>query len=151
MDLSTVFQLGLLLILAALAGYAIPALIQMRRTAKAMEDMVNDVRPRLVAATANLDSVLGRTDRVMEGLESGAIGVANTLASVKSFVGNLKLPLKGIKRGPASMAALANFVSGALQAWSAFSAERGSRARRGADGGTKSESGDFSGGTGNVR
>lgn len=118
------FQLGLLVILAAFALYAIPTLIQVRRTAKAVEEMVHDVRPRLVGATTSLDSVLGRTDRVMEGLEKGSRGITGAVAGLGSFLSNLKMPLKGVNRGPATMAALANFLSGAWQAWAVFTHDK---------------------------
>ena len=124
MTQTLVFQMGLLVILAAFAGYAIPTLIQVRKTAKAVEDMVRDVQPRILGATTSLDSVLGRTDRVMEGVESGARGISGAVTSLSSFLGNLKVPLKGINKGPATMAALANFITGAWQAWAAFSKEK---------------------------
>lgn len=124
MTQTLVFQMGLLVILAAFAGYAIPTLIQVRKTAKAVEDMVRDVQPRILGATTSLDSVLGRTDRVMEGVESGARGISGAVTSLNSFLGNLKVPLKGINKGPATMAALANFITGAWQAWAAFSQEK---------------------------
>lgn len=125
MTLTLLLQAGGLVVLALLAGYAIPTLVQVRRTAKAMEDMVRDVQPRLVGATTNLDSVLGRTDRVMEGLETGALGVTGAVANLSSFLRNLKIPRKGLNKGPATMAVLANFISGAWQAWDAFAKESG--------------------------
>lgn len=149
MTLTTFFQAGLLAVLALLAGYAIPTLIQVRRTAKAMEDMVRDVQPRLVGATSNLDSLLGRSDRVMQGLEHGARGVSGAMASLSSFLVNLKVPLKGLHKGPATMAALANFLSGAWQAWAAFSKEPGAPGG-GAASGAAAPPADEKGGSGNV-
>jgi hypothetical protein len=114
-------QIALLGLLGVLVGYAIPVLIQVRRTARVMEDLVRDSSPRLLGATANLDSVLGRTDRVMQGMEYGARGITGAVSGVQSFLGNFRMPASGVKRGPATMAALANFLSGVWQAWVAFS------------------------------
>ncbi|HXI04229.1 MAG TPA: DUF948 domain-containing protein [Candidatus Saccharimonadales bacterium] len=113
-------QLAIVGIVGVLVGYAIPALIQVRRTARAVEALVRDATPHLIAATSNLDSILGRTDRVIEGMEHGARGLTGAISGINSFIGHLKVPMKSIPRGPAAMAAFASFLSGMWQAWAAF-------------------------------
>ena len=152
MTSTVVFQVVLLVILAALAGYTIPTLIQLRRTARVVEDMVRDVQPRVLSATVNLDSVLGRTDRVMEGVESGARGISGVITGLGSFMGGLKAPARGVPKGPATMAALANFITGAWQTWVVFSETDGAGSGKDKSGrGVKAPPPDGDGGSSNVQ
>jgi len=120
-----IVQIVLLGLLAVVVAYVVPLLIQIRRTARAVEELVRDAGPRLTGAVTNLDSVLGRTDRVLEGLENGTRGISGAVTGVGSLLGMLKSTGKGVSRGPAALAGLLSILAAA---WKASSA-RGKAAR----------------------
>jgi hypothetical protein len=120
---SVVAQLVLVAVLLVLAGFTIPALLQVKRTARAVEEFVRDVSPGVRSATTNLDSVLGRVDSVMGSVETGTRGLTGALSGLGAFVGNLRPPVPGGSPAASWLAAIASLLSGFVQAWSARSAK----------------------------
>ncbi len=120
MTLSTFAEFGLLIVLLVFAGFCIPTLLQLRRTARAVEEFVRGVGPQLESATTNLDSMLGRVNRVAGSIEAGTRGLAQTLAGVGSFMATLRPTAHGGQSPAAAwLAALASLLNGLLQAWNA--------------------------------
>ncbi len=121
MTSTLIVQVVLLGLLALVVAYVVPLLIQVRRTARAVEELVRDAGPRITGAVTNLDSVLGRTDRVLEGLENGTRGITGAVTGVGSLLGMLKSPGKGLTRGPAALAGLLSIL---VAAWRASAAHK---------------------------
>lgn len=120
MTLSTFAEFAMLGVLLLLAVFSIPTLLQLRRTARAVEELVQGVRPQLEGATTSLDSVLGRVDRVTGSVEAGTRGLAQALAGVGSFMATIRPGVHGGQSPVATwLAALASFLQGLLQAWNA--------------------------------
>jgi hypothetical protein len=107
-------------LLAVLVGFTVPALLQLRRTARALENFLEGVTPRIESATSNLDSVLGRMDRVMRGMEDGTRGITGALGSAGAFLSNLRPPAAPGGGASSWLAALSALLSGLWQAWSAL-------------------------------
>lgn len=122
MTASPFFEFALIAILAVVAGAVVSALLQVRRTARAVEELVRGVAPGAGGAATHLDSVLGRMDRALEGVETSTRSVAGAFSDVSSFVRNLRQPTGG--SAPSWFAALSNIAAGAAQAWSAVSSKR---------------------------
>ena len=141
MALSAILGFIAVVLLAVLVGYTVPALIQVRKTARAAEKFLREMTPRVESATLNLDSVLGRMDRVMKGMEDGTRGITGALGGVGDFISNLRPP--AVSGGGASnwMAAIASLLSGFWQAWTVFAAGSPPPApsHPGAEGGKTSE------------
>lgn len=132
----TIIWLGVLVLLAVLVGYTVPTLIQLRKTASAVEEFIRGVTPRIEAATSNLDSVLARMDRVMRGMEDGTRGITGVMGSVGSFLANLRPPTtpgRGISNWFAAVSAT---LSGLWQAWSVMSRPGPRAATAARDGGS---------------
>ena len=121
MTSTLLIQLGLLVILAVLVGFAIPTIVQIRRTAKAVEDLVQEFRPKLLDATTNLDTLLGRANRSIEGVEEGARSVVSTMSDVRAAISSFMPPMGRSSRVPTALSALVSFLSGA---WGALSARK---------------------------
>ena len=121
MTSTLLIQLGLLVILAVLVGFAIPTIVQIRRTAKAVEDLVQEFRPKLLDATTNLDTLLGRANRSIEGVEEGARSVVSTMSDVRAAISGFMPPMGRASRVPTALSALVSFLSGA---WGALSARK---------------------------
>jgi hypothetical protein len=109
-------------LLAVLVGYTVPALIQVRKTALAAEEFLRVMTPRVEGATANLDAVLGRIDRIARGMEDGTRGITGALGGVGDFFAGLKPPAQPGGGASSWLAALASLLSGFWQAWSVFTA-----------------------------
>lgn len=125
MTLSTVAEFALLLVLLLFVGFSIPTLLQLRRTARAVEELVQGVRPQLEGATTSLESVLGRVDRATGSVETGTRGLAQALAGIGSFMATLRPEVRGGQSSVAAwLAALASFLQGLLQAWNACTSKR---------------------------
>jgi hypothetical protein len=115
----------LLVLLTLLVAYTIPTLLQLRRTARAVEELVRGVGPRVESATSNLESVLGKADRVSAKLESGAIGVTSALAGLGAFLANLRPPHYAAGPDGANWpAALSSMLTGLFQAWTVFTSKK---------------------------
>lgn len=120
MTASDIAQLGLLTVVAILVGFSIPAIVQVRRTARAAEELLRGAGPRVESAAANLDSVLGRVDRVAGNVEGASHGMAAAFTGIGNLVGRLKPPVGSSPGGAAWLAAFTNLISGFWQAWSAY-------------------------------
>lgn len=112
---------AVVVLVAVLVGFAVPALIQVRRTARVVEEFVRGVTPRIENATSNLDSVLGRADRVMRGFEEGTRGIAGFMGSLGALLAGLR-PAAASGSGAALLSALASLLSGLWSAWSVVGA-----------------------------
>jgi len=134
---SFIIGLFVVVLLGVLVGYTVPALIQIRKTARAAEEFLRGMTPRIESATSNLDSVLGRLDRVMRGMEDGTRGLTGAIGGVEDFLSFLKP--RGRKEGGSSglLAALASVVAGFTQAWSFVTGGRPAPA--GGEGGAQNE------------
>jgi len=99
-------------IAGALVAFTIPALVQLKRTLKALEESVRGVTPNVVSATSNLDQVLGRADRVLRGVEEGTHGINTALGSFGRLVSSL-----APRSGPTWLVTLLGLASGLKQAW----------------------------------
>lgn len=127
MTASIFAQYALLGVLVVIAGFTIPALLQVRRTARAVEDLVRAVAPGAAGAATHLDSVLGRVDRAFEGVESGTRSVAGTFAGLGAFVRGLRQPGGG-SAVSSWLAALSSIFAGMSQAWTVVSSRRSEKA-----------------------
>jgi len=123
---STFTQFALLGVLVVLAGFTIPALLQVRRTARAVEELVRSVSPGAAGAATHLDSVLGRVDRVFEGVENGTRSVAGTFEGLGAFLRGLRQP-GGASVISSWLTALSSIFAGMSQAWSVVSSRRSSK------------------------
>jgi hypothetical protein len=133
---TTIIWLGVLVLLAVLVGYLVPTLIQIRKTALAAEELLRGIRPRIEAATSNLDSVLARMDRVMRGMEDGTRGITGVMGSVGSFLSHLRPPMTPGRGVSNWFAAISSTLSGVWQAWSVISRPGHRAAAAARDGGS---------------
>ncbi len=129
MTSTLVMQIVLLGLLAVVVAYLVPMLIQIRRTARAAEELLRDAGPRIAGAAGSLDSVLGRTDRVLEGLENGTRGITGAVTGFGSLLTLMKATGKRVTKGPAALAGLLSILAAAWQASAAYS-----KRSRGGDG-----------------
>lgn len=82
---SMLLAIAAVVLLAALVAWTIPLLVQLRRTARTMEETLRDTAPQLRSAATNLNSVLGKADRVLQGMEDGTRGLSGALDSIATF------------------------------------------------------------------
>ena len=135
---SQIIALLAVVLLAVLVGFTIPTLLQVRKTMLALEEFVRGVTPRIEAATTNLDSVLGRMDRVMKGMEDGTRGITGVMGSAGAFLSHLRPPAVTGAGASSWLAALSSLLSGLWQAYSVIASNPPARAAT-AEGGKASE------------
>lgn len=136
---SVVFGFIAIALLAILVGYFVPTLIQIRKTAQAAEVLLRGMGPRIESATSNLDSVLGRVDRVLKGMEDGTRGITGAMGGFGDLLSKLRPQSPGGSFG--TVAALGALLAGLRMAWNAFTAggSTPAAAPAGSQGGSKHE------------
>jgi len=122
-------QFAMVGVLAVIAGFIIPALLQVRRTARAVEDLVRAVSPGATGSVTHLDAVLGRVDRALESVENGSKSVASACSGVSAFVHGLRWPAGG-PAGSAWLTALSGLLAGMAQTWTVVSSKRSDKAAK---------------------
>jgi uncharacterized protein YoxC len=123
-----------LVLLALLVGAAVPTLLQLRRTLKKAETLIDTTGPRLDRALDDVNQALERINRVGEGVQEGA----QRLRPVLDAVGSLVQSLIPVKESARLVAAVGGAVGPALVAAARAS---GIRAPRGGGGATTRKGG----------
>ena len=122
MTSSAIAGVAVFALLAVLVAYTVPTLIQIRRTARAAEELLRGITPRIESATSNLDSVLVRTDRMMRGMEEGSRGITEAMGGLGALCSNLR-PASSTGGGVSKwIVEVSSLISGVRAAWSAFGA-----------------------------
>ena len=96
-----------------------------------------NVSDSIESATSNLDSVLGRVDRVMRGIEDGTRGITSAVGGFGDFISNLRPPAHAGGGASGSLAAMASLLTLFWQAWSHVTERRPAQAA--GDGGAHRE------------
>lgn len=125
-----VLAVGALILLAILVVYLVRTLNQMKRTASAMEDLLRGIQPRIEHATASIDSLVSRSDRIMGTIEQGTRrasdalgGLSDGLTNISSFIGSFRPPIFRDRPNPKVsqwVSAGSSLLTGVWEAWSAF-------------------------------
>lgn len=96
--------------LCIVAWHLVLMLKQARRTAFAVEVFLESTRPRIEAATDQLNTLIGRADRILAVTEKGQGGVAAVLNSVGDA-------LAGWSAGGRVISTVSAVLSGIMGAW----------------------------------
>jgi len=111
-----ILAIGMLLVLALLgvvSWHLIRTLHQAQRAAAALEEFLGGTRPQIEQTIEQLRSVLGRADRILSALESGAAEPAQLAGSVGRLVNTVTTVLHTVS----AFSALAKGVLGALRSF----------------------------------
>ena len=101
---------GAFAVLCVVAWHLVLMLKQARRTAFAVEAFLESTRPRIEAATDQLNVLIGRADRILAASEKGRGGIAAVLDGVGHA-------LAGWSAGGRVISTVSAVLSGIMGAW----------------------------------
>jgi hypothetical protein len=104
--------IGFLALACVVAWYLVRLLQQALRTAEELEQFLRTTRPGIEESTARLQSILGRADRVMEGVERGSDGVRLAISRLTApFAPRPSAPKSADNGSPGWIAQIPDLVS----------------------------------------
>ena len=104
-------------LLCVVTWHLVLMLKQVRQTAFALEQFLVTARPRVEAATENLGSLLGRTDRFMAKIEEGR-------GPGSGAFGLIGQAMSGWLTGTQAVSTISAGIAAIMQAWSKLSQTR---------------------------